>query len=263
MNESSVAFYVGAHQDDWQLFMSPQAYTDLVADGSKVVFIYTTAGDAGGHAGWWQGRRAGALSSIQFALHQPIAALTPELSQVNQHPIPCYSIANTRSYFLGLPDGNKDGSGFPATGNQSLQKLQQASGGPIAALCEQAQFQTQYHSWQDLVATVKAIINLENADASLAPSWVHILDPRVSEHSDHKYTGILVQDALSGDPRYSLAMYEEYMIPSMAPNVEGLDLVRKAGLYLFYAQTALEWSGSVEQLDDWHLSFIPRQYRTQ
>jgi LmbE family N-acetylglucosaminyl deacetylase len=44
---TSVAFYVGAHQDDWQLFMSPQAYYDLTTSGTRVVFIYTTFGEAG------------------------------------------------------------------------------------------------------------------------------------------------------------------------------------------------------------------------
>jgi len=32
---------------------------------------------------------------------------------------------------------------------------------------------------------------------------------------------------------------------------------------LFYAQTAFEYSGQVGHFDDWHLSFLPRQYRTQ
>ena len=46
-DSQAVVFYIGAHQDDWQLFMSPQAYYDLIADNTRVVFIYTTAGDAG------------------------------------------------------------------------------------------------------------------------------------------------------------------------------------------------------------------------
>src|SRR6187551_82250 len=109
---TSVVFYIGAHQDDWQLFMSPQAYDDLIADGTRVVFIYTTAGDAGGDPNWGRGRSAGALSSIQYALHQRIEALQPELSEVNGHPIARYTIGNTVSYYLDLPDGNGDGSGF-------------------------------------------------------------------------------------------------------------------------------------------------------
>jgi hypothetical protein len=92
---------------------------------------------------------------------------------------------------------------------------------------------------------------------------VHILDPRESRHSDHKFTGIAVSDAIAGAARYRLALYEEYIIPDRPANVSGVDLVIKAGLYLFYAQTAFEYSGMTEQFDDWHLSFVPRQYRTQ
>jgi len=92
---------------------------------------------------------------------------------------------------------------------------------------------------------------------------VHILDPDVSRHSDHKFTGIAVGDAIAGIARYRTAMYEEYIIPDKAPNVSGTDLIVKAGLYLFYAQTAFEHSGMVQQFDDWHLSFLPRQYRTR
>jgi len=137
-----VVFYIGAHQDDWQLFMSPQAYTDLIADNTTVVFIYTTAGDAGVEASWGRGRSAGALSSIQFATRQRIAAITPELVVANGHALPCYTIANTRSYFLNLPDGNMDGSGFPATGSASLQRLHAGQTRLITALADQPAYAT-------------------------------------------------------------------------------------------------------------------------
>jgi len=258
-----VVFYIGAHQDDWQLFMSPQAYTDLIAEGTTVVFIYTTAGDAGADASWGRGRSAGALSSIQFAKRQRIAAIAPELVTANGHPLPCYTIAKTRSYFLNLPDGNMDGNGFPATGRASLERLHASQIPSIAALVDQPAYATNYTSWQDLVTTVRALLDREAGDDMRAERLVHILDPDVSRHSDHKFTGIAVSDAIAGAARYRRAMYEEYMIPDKTPNVSGVDLVVKAGLYLFYAQTAFEYSGMVQQFDDWHLSFLPRQYRTQ
>ena len=55
-------------------------------------------------------------------------------------------------------------------------------------------------------------------------------------------------------------MYEED-IRSREPNVHAEDLVRKTGLYLFYCQTAFEWSGKLGQFDDAHLAYVPRQYR--
>ena len=259
---TSIIFYIGAHQDDWQLFMSPQAYDDLVADGTKVVFIYTTFGDAGDMR-WGQGRSAGAISSIQFALHHPIATVLPQRTDINGHPIATCTIGNTRSYFLNLPDGNGDGKGFAATGNHSLEMLFDGSIPSIAAVVDQQEYATQYESWQDVVTTIRHIVERELQNAAGIPAWVHYLDPRATRHSDHTITGKAVQEVFADDARFQHAMYEEYITPSKPINVHGEDLVRKAGLYLFYAQTAFEWSGRLDQFDDWHLSFVPRQYRVE
>jgi len=45
--QNTVAFYFSAHEDDWQLFMNPNAYHDVQRASTKVVFVYLTAGDAG------------------------------------------------------------------------------------------------------------------------------------------------------------------------------------------------------------------------
>ena len=45
--QETVAFYFAAHEDDWQLFMSPNAYRDAQSPSTKVVFVYMTAGDGG------------------------------------------------------------------------------------------------------------------------------------------------------------------------------------------------------------------------
>src|SRR5688572_21098948 len=52
-----VEFFVQAHQDDWQLFLGDRAVL-AVPTANKLVFIYTTAGDAGAPAsdGYWQER---------------------------------------------------------------------------------------------------------------------------------------------------------------------------------------------------------------
>lgn len=254
-------FYIGGHQDDWQLFMSPQGYTDLVADDTTVIFIYTTAGDAGEAPGWRRGRTAGAISSIQFARRLPLAPATPEPVAVNGHTLQRYVIANTRSYHFDVADGNGSGAGFPATGHQGLQRLHD-DGVPADALVDDDTYATTYTTWQDFVATLRALIDREAGDGP-GERLVHILDPRISRHSDHRLTGMAVIEATAGDPRFRLAMYEEYQTPQMEPNVSGIDLILKAGLYLFYAQTAFEHSGLVQQFDDAHLSYIPRQYRTE
>src|SRR6185312_13570242 len=42
-----VSFYFAAHEDDWQLFMNPSAFQDVLGAAGKTVFVYVTAGDAG------------------------------------------------------------------------------------------------------------------------------------------------------------------------------------------------------------------------
>src|SRR5512144_1026118 len=54
--QDTVAFYFAAHEDDWQLFMNPNAYQDVQRTSTKVVFVYLTAGDAG--AGLGNGERS-------------------------------------------------------------------------------------------------------------------------------------------------------------------------------------------------------------
>jgi hypothetical protein len=43
---NSTSFYIVAHQDDWQYFMGINAAHDLKNPGTKVVFLFITAGDA-------------------------------------------------------------------------------------------------------------------------------------------------------------------------------------------------------------------------
>jgi len=71
--QDTVAFYFAAHEDDWQLFMSPNAYRDVQASSTKVVFVYLTAGDDGagiGNAGrsqpYYLARENGAKLSVMF-----------------------------------------------------------------------------------------------------------------------------------------------------------------------------------------------------
>ena len=42
-----VSFYFAAHEDDWQLFMNPSAFQDVINGAAKTVFVHMTAGDAG------------------------------------------------------------------------------------------------------------------------------------------------------------------------------------------------------------------------
>src|SRR6476661_5642741 len=68
-----VSLYFAAHEDDWQLFMNPSAFQDVIKDASKTVFVRLTAGDAGVEAGLggrkhqlYGARENGAETAIRF-----------------------------------------------------------------------------------------------------------------------------------------------------------------------------------------------------
>src|SRR3954453_3995023 len=110
---TEVSFYIVAHADDWQLFMQPNAYKDLVSIGTKIVFIITTAGDAGQEERYWCAREEGCKSCIRFCL-APLFEISESngIKEINRHDISYWTAGNAICYFLRLPDGNLDGSGF-------------------------------------------------------------------------------------------------------------------------------------------------------
>ncbi len=57
--------YVHAHQDDWQLWESPDSYNHYQA-GDHLLFVYTTAGDAGQNISRWGAREKGAQASVRY-----------------------------------------------------------------------------------------------------------------------------------------------------------------------------------------------------
>src|SRR5262249_31234952 len=68
-----VSFYFAAHEDDWQLFMNPSAFQDVIKSAAKTVFVHLTAGDAGLGAGlggrkhpFYLARENGAETAIRF-----------------------------------------------------------------------------------------------------------------------------------------------------------------------------------------------------
>ena len=131
-NTNRVAFYFGAHPDDWQLFMNPNAYYDVQKPSNKVVFVYVTAGDAGVGLGtggrsqpYYLARENGAKLSVRFMAD---AAKAPEIpvdsvASVAGHPVKRWLYRNTVSYFMRLPDGSPQGTGYVATAEQSLKRL--------------------------------------------------------------------------------------------------------------------------------------------
>src|SRR5206468_3216565 len=108
MESRPVSFFVGAHQDDWQIFAGNLAHQDIRA-GARVVLIYLTAGDEGRQDGWWQARESAAIASCTFATNA--RASEEVIRTFGDRKIASRAVGNTKSYFLRLPDGNYPGWG--------------------------------------------------------------------------------------------------------------------------------------------------------
>ena len=117
-----VAFYFAAHEDDWQLFMNPSAFEDVIKGAAKTVFVHVTAGDAGLRHGHARPQASVSISRAKTAPRArsaswPMPTTFPAVATrahmaFNGHPIYRVAYRNTVSYFLRVPDGNPEGTGY-------------------------------------------------------------------------------------------------------------------------------------------------------
>jgi LmbE family N-acetylglucosaminyl deacetylase len=207
--------YVVAHQDDWQLFMGDVVAQRLRANRTAT-FIYLTAGDDGRDSLYWRTRELAALQSTQTASDMRVTDTAGRCVPVTvrAHVIRECAVGNTNSYFLRLPDGNRNGAGFRRYGNQSLRKLRRKTIASITAVDGSAT----YDGWDDLAATITAL--LTSADPH-GVATVHTTDPSIAinphDHFDHRMAGYLVADSRSATKR-AVHYYVGYALGTRAAN---------------------------------------------
>jgi hypothetical protein len=222
-----VSFYFAAHEDDWQLFMNPSAFEDVAGGAAKTVFVHVTAGDAGlgtGSAGrkhpYYLARENGADNAVRFMVDSDTAPANESASQTtfNGHKVYRVGYRNTVRYFLRVPDGNASGAGFAGTGWQSLKRLADRDIDTLTAIDNSAA----YHGWNDLVATMRAIMTYERGNARLVQVNVADQDARVNpdDHSDHLMTAKLALDAASDLGCVRRAYYVEYASSRLPENLD-------------------------------------------
>lgn len=225
-----LCYYIVAHQDDWQLFYGQQVFADLIEPNRRVVFIYTTAGDAGGSEAWWRARERGAVAAQAL----PSGAAPPEhleVIRINDHPVAVYGAGSFVSYHLRLPDGNVPGDGFPSTGHVSLRKLQTGEISEMAAV----DGSTAYKSWKDFCGTLRAIFDREGSHEGVwvnAADWSWTCSP--DDHSDHKATADAVREIVGN--RFNRLWFVTYSTKDRTANLSGEALGRKEQVWLAYKQ---------------------------
>jgi hypothetical protein len=261
-----VSFYFAAHEDDWQLFMNPAAFEDVNGAASKTVFIHVTAGDDGlgiGSGGreypYYLARENGVLTAIRFmadADRSPINDLDGTII-FNGHKIFRVAYPTTIAYFLRLPDGNASGAGFPGTGFQSLTRFAAGEINTLSAIDNS----TSYRGWNDLVTTVREIIQYERGQAPLIQLNVADPDPTINpgDHSDHLMTAKAALDAASNMSCVRRVYYVDYASAKLPPNLNGQQRDMKSAVFA----VTLEGVIAFDHGTSWHhydQSFVGRNY---
>jgi len=212
--------------------------------GAPAIFIYLTAGDDGRDSVYWQTRERAALASVRIAGQTAIVrADSTECKPVvvMKHTMRRCVLGNTESYFLRLPDGQRNGSGFSRYNNQSLRRLRLRNISAITAVDGSATYQ----GWSDLVSTIAELVSSDSSQRALA----HTTDPSVMvnphDHFDHRIAGLVIAElrkSKSLDVRY----YVGYALSTRAPNRSNAQAREKTEVFLAYDQEMMrsnrKWS---------------------
>src|SRR5579884_226506 len=245
-----------AHEDDSLLFQSPDLL-HAIQQGWCVRTVFMTAGDDGRDQTYWQGREAGAL-----AAYAQMAGVSNTWVQsdagISGHPMPLYTLAGAPQVsliFMRLPDGNADGSGFPSTGNTSMQQLWQNNIASLSAIDGSSSY-----TRQGLINTILALMQ------SFQPVQIRVQDYMGSygdgDHSDHHTSAYIAQAAHQQyTTPHTFIGYMDYNTTLNPQNVTGTDLTNKQNAFYTYApydpnvcQTEAACSGTNYQF------WLQRQY---
>jgi hypothetical protein len=263
---ADTTFYFAAHEDDWQLFMNPEAYDDVQSPATKVVFIHLTAGDAGTGLNSWGGsthayylaRENGARMAVQFMADAGQTPVEPieTYESFNGKSLLRIVYRNTVTYFLRLPDGG-DGAGYPSTGNQSLANLRSATVQPIVA----TDGSSSYENWADLTATLRSMIDFERSGSPTVTVNVAELDESINpgDHSDHLNTAQAAVDAIKDLTCVTQRFFVDYASAQMPANLTDQGNQEETSTYAVTASglTAFGYEGNWEP---GHLGWLGRSY---
>jgi LmbE family N-acetylglucosaminyl deacetylase len=222
-----VSFYFAAHEDDWQLFMNPSAFQDVINGAAKTVFVHLTAGDAGLGVGlggrkhpFYLARENGAEAAIRFMADTDAAPgerIAHPMS-FNGHMIYRVSYLNTAGYFLRVPDGHWSGDGYYETGFQSLKRLATGENDILRAVDGSAT----YHGWADLVDTLHAIVIYERERSTVVQINVAETNTRINpkDHSDHLMTAKAALEAVKDLSCVRRVYYVDYASSRLPQNLD-------------------------------------------
>ncbi|KAA1245566.1 discoidin domain-containing protein [Aquimarina sp. RZ0] len=263
--QDTTSIYVSPHPDDWQLFMNPNAYNSIKNPNEKVVFIHITAGDSGTgiSSNKYLAREEGSLRAIRFMSNTFTtgAGLGTNMNEtivtINGHNILKYTYRNATAYFLRLPDGSPNGSGYLQQGFRSVQRLYNGIVPDISAI----DTSTQYNSLTDLRNTLRSLIEVEATDLNDVTFNLADDDDTINpaDHSDHIYSSKIMQDIANTLGGITINLYSEYDTGLRAQNVFDHDYLVSAGTW-GATTSGLSDNLNSSTWDRTHNSWIGKQY---
>ena len=247
-----------AHPDDDLFFQNPDVLKDVAA-GKCVATVYLTSGDAGIGTGYSRSREngVGAAYATMAGVANTWTSSTVTVAGKGVTTRTLSAAPRIQQFFLRLPDGNIDGSGFPRTGRASLQKLYQ---GQIASMST-ADAPIQSYTKAQLVQTLGGLMT------SVSAGTVRTLDNvdayGQGDHSDHYTAARLATEArAAAAPAAALIGYLGYPSSDLPANVSGADLNAKQNAFLSYApydsQMCQSLAACAARPEG---TWLPRQYR--
>lgn len=122
--ETVKALFIVAHPDDDLLFMNPDIAT-CIKSGDEVRTVYLTVGDAGRGLAFGRNRERGIFAAYA-RMAGVVNAWTATDRPIGDKLIRIYRLdaaPKVSTVFLRLPDGDRKGRGYAATGFQSMTRL--------------------------------------------------------------------------------------------------------------------------------------------
>lgn len=267
MSAKQTSFFISAHPDDWQLFMMPSAFHAIQDSFNKAVFIHVTSGDVVGNItenislrALANAREEGALRALRFMLSLKRSSVLFEKSSVvlNGKQLERHAAHNVAVYFIRLPDGNPEGSGYTGKPGQSLKYLR---GGKTIDLST-IDGANAYADWNDLVGTIDAIVTAESeeSDRIVLHSTDSSPEHSPNDHSDHYLCGTLASDVLNLKTMAALHFYAGYETARRPVNLALPDLLLQVAVW-GVTNSAIVDAGLPSAFDETHNQWLGKNYR--
>ncbi|MCZ2829873.1 PIG-L family deacetylase [Modestobacter sp. VKM Ac-2986] len=250
---------VVAHPDDDLFFINPDLANDLQA-GVCTTTVYVTSGDAGQRNAYHRARERGIAAAYAAMAGAPdvwararVTVAGRVLTEATLTGVP-----SVRLFFLRLPDGGMDGSGWPRSARTSLRQLVQ---GQVPVLWT-VDSPAQAYGAEDLLAVLSGVMT------HVRPTGIRTLDGERGhadgDHSDHHTVAQLTAAASARwDASVPVAGYVGYPSAELPANVDGRELADKAATVEVYARfDRLLHLDPVQDTVSPEAAWLARRYRT-